>query len=222
MAGAAQQRDQVLCPGWAQEKTRQHLTPALLSGRKMSPPVQHAYAHYHSVSQPMEALQGRCQAGVPDESTVRARRLVCMRKSVLRPHSQCHCDRSSLASPSFQCFRSVPWGTSGEALVRGSAPVPLHPGENQGGKTCSSPCLFDFTTASQTSGLGGRKGGMGETSLSWHWEICQPVPMIDVPAQSPWWLCPHCSHRLGRVRIGWFQIILGLFSIVSNDALALR
>ena len=46
--------------------------------------------------------------------------------------------------------------------------------------------------------------------------------MIDVPAQSSWLLCHHCSDRPGRVQISWFQIILGRFTITSNDALALR
>ena len=43
-----------------------------------------AYAHYHSVSQPVETLQGMCQAGVPDKGTVRIIKSVFIRESQCR------------------------------------------------------------------------------------------------------------------------------------------
>ena len=180
-----------------------------------------AYARYRSVSacgSPAGHVPGWCaRRGHSYSQKVGVYEGV----TVLRPHSQCLCDRSSLASPPFHRFRSVPWGTSGRLLSGALHLFPSIPVKTNEERRFS-PCFFDFTTVSQTSGLGGRRGGIGEKNLSWHWEICHPMSMIDVPAQSSWLLCHHCSDRPGRVQISWFQINLGRFTITSNDALALR
>ena len=175
-----------------------------------------AYARYHSATLPVEALQGLCQARVPDKGTVRTRRSVCMWES------QCWDLTLSVTVTGaawlpllFTASDQSRGGPLGRLLSWASAPVPLHPDKKQWGKACFPPCLFGFTVVNQTSGLGGRKGGVG--GQAYH-GIEKSVPRVRDWCPCPeLMLCHHCSDRLGR-----FQIILGLFSMMSNDALALR
>lgn len=139
--------------------------------------------------------------------------------TVLRPHPLCHCDGSSLASPSFYCFISVPWRMSGEAPALGSCTCfPLSWWKTMRKKCVFSHCLFYFIIVcdSQTSGLGA-DWGVGETSASWHWELFHSVSMADVPPRSSWFLCHNCSHGLHRVGINIRHV-----NVISTDSLARR
>ena len=140
----------------------------------------------------------------------------------VRPHPQCHCDRSSLASP-FTASDQSHGGPLRRLLPWGRAPVSLQPGDKQWGKTFPPLSLwFHHSLWLWNLGLGGRLGGVGETSPSWHWDLCCPMSTTDVPPRSSWLFCHHYYEGLGKVRVSWFQINLGLLSIISSDALALR
>lgn len=142
--------------------------------------------------------------------------------TVLRLHPQCHCDRSSLASPSFYCFRSVPRRTSGEAPALGPCTCLPSSWWKTMRKNVSHLSLWFHQSVTLKLRAWGQIGRCGETSPFWHWELCCPVSMTDVLPRSSWLFCHHCSEGLGKVRRSWFQINLGLLSIISSDALALR
>ena len=137
---------------------------------------------------------------------------------MLRPHPQCHCDRSSLASPSFYCFISVPWRTFGEApALRPCTCLPLSWWKTmRKNMFIPLPFLFHHSLWLSNFRLGGRLR-CGRDKWILHWELCHPVSMADVPPGSSWFLCGNCSHDLHRVGIDIRHV-----NIISTDSLARR